>query len=127
MLPDILRISGIFSKRILTYLYCTKFNEIKLCHSDVQKHVSYTGLKNNVWYIMDYAWIRLEIHFQMDFIVCFFIILSFNALLDVHRVLKHYTVLRKINKLFFFLWGIIVEKYNLTELKSTYGFILSTS
>ena len=30
-------------KRILTYLYCTKYNEIKIYHLDVQKHVLYTG------------------------------------------------------------------------------------
>ena len=32
-------------KRILTYLYCTKCNEISICHSDFQKHVSYTRLR----------------------------------------------------------------------------------
>ena len=32
-----------FLKCILTYLYCTKCNEINICHLDVQKHVSYTG------------------------------------------------------------------------------------
>ena len=26
---------------LLTYLYCTKYNEISVCHSDIQKHVSY--------------------------------------------------------------------------------------
>ena len=32
---------GKFLKHIITYLCCTKYNEINLCHSDVQKHVSY--------------------------------------------------------------------------------------
>ena len=30
-----------FLKRILTYLDYTKCNEINICHSDMQKHVSY--------------------------------------------------------------------------------------
>ena len=30
-----------FLNRILIYLYCSKYNN--LCHSAVQKHVSYTG------------------------------------------------------------------------------------
>ena len=34
---------GKFLKRILTYLYCSKHNEIKICHSDVQKCVSFIG------------------------------------------------------------------------------------
>ena len=28
-------------KRILTYLYCAKYNEITACHSDKQKHAFY--------------------------------------------------------------------------------------
>ena len=28
-------------KRILTYLYYTEYNEIKVCHPDIQKHVLY--------------------------------------------------------------------------------------
>ena len=28
--------------KILTSLYCTKYNEIHVCHSDVQKYISYT-------------------------------------------------------------------------------------
>ena len=31
-----------FLKQILTYLYCTKYNEIDVWHLDVHKHVSYT-------------------------------------------------------------------------------------
>ena len=27
-------------KRILKYLYCTKYNENKMCHSGIQKHAS---------------------------------------------------------------------------------------
>ena len=34
-----------FSKRILMYIYRLKCNEINVCHSDVQEHVSY---KNGV-------------------------------------------------------------------------------
>ena len=30
-----------FFKRILGYLYCTKYNEINIGHSYIQKHVSY--------------------------------------------------------------------------------------
>ena len=30
-------------KRILTHLNCTKYNEINIRYSDVQKHVSHTG------------------------------------------------------------------------------------
>ena len=30
-------------KRILTYLYCTKYNEINAFHLVIQKYVSYTG------------------------------------------------------------------------------------
>ena len=32
---------GKFLKRMLTYLYCTKCNEIDMCHLDVKKPVSY--------------------------------------------------------------------------------------
>ena len=30
-----------FFEHILTYSYCTKYNEINICHSCDQKHVSY--------------------------------------------------------------------------------------
>ena len=30
-----------YLKRILTYLHSTKYNEINMCHSHIQKHVSY--------------------------------------------------------------------------------------
>ena len=30
-----------FLKRILIHSFCTKYNEIRLCHLDVQKHISY--------------------------------------------------------------------------------------
>ena len=33
---------GTFFKCILTYLYCPKYNEMNMRHSDAQKHVSYT-------------------------------------------------------------------------------------
>ena len=36
---------GKISNRILTYLHCAKFNEINLCHFDVQKHVSNKKLR----------------------------------------------------------------------------------
>ena len=32
---------GNFLKRILTHLYSTKYNEINICHIDVQNHTSY--------------------------------------------------------------------------------------
>ena len=32
-----------FFKAFLKCFHCTKYNEIKRCHSDVQKPVSYTG------------------------------------------------------------------------------------
>ena len=32
---------GKFLKLILTYLFCFKHNEINICHSDTQKHVSH--------------------------------------------------------------------------------------
>ena len=35
---------GKFLKRILTYFYCTKNNEIDICHWDIQNHVSYKKL-----------------------------------------------------------------------------------
>ena len=34
---------GIFSKCFSTYIYCTKYDEINISHSCVQKHVLYTG------------------------------------------------------------------------------------
>ena len=36
-------LQGKILKIILTYLYCSKYNDINICHSDVQKHVPYTG------------------------------------------------------------------------------------
>ena len=39
-------VRGRFLKLILTYLKWTKSNENKICYSDVQKHVSDTGLGN---------------------------------------------------------------------------------
>ena len=42
---DTLQPIGGFLKLILTYSYCTKHNEINICHSDIQNHVSY---KKNV-------------------------------------------------------------------------------
>ena len=30
-------------KRILTFLYCNKYNEVNIFHSDIQKRVSYNG------------------------------------------------------------------------------------
>ena len=38
---DTLQPMGGFLKRILTHLYCTKYDEIDICHSDVQKYISY--------------------------------------------------------------------------------------
>ena len=34
---------GKCSKRILTYLYCIKYNETNMRQSNVQKHAPYTG------------------------------------------------------------------------------------
>ena len=34
-------IGGKCLKRILKYLYFTKYNKINTCHSDIPKHVSY--------------------------------------------------------------------------------------
>ena len=41
--------------RILTCLHCTKYNEFNICHSDVQKYVSYTWSHKDSGYIMSYA------------------------------------------------------------------------
>ena len=41
-LSDTLRPMGEkYLKRIVKYLYCTKYNEINIGHSNIQKHVSY--------------------------------------------------------------------------------------
>ena len=46
MFSDTLRpMRGKILKRILTWLCCTKHNEINICHSDVHRHVSY---KNDI-------------------------------------------------------------------------------
>ena len=38
---DIFRpMEGEFLKRFLTYLCCTKYNELKQCHSNIQKSIS---------------------------------------------------------------------------------------
>ena len=37
-----------FLKRILTYLYCIKLNKINMCHTEAQKHVSYTGSRKRI-------------------------------------------------------------------------------
>ena len=43
---DTLRTMGEnYLQRILTYLFCTKCNELNMCHSNVQKHVSYKKKK----------------------------------------------------------------------------------
>ena len=34
---------GVIKKRILYYLYCTKYDEINISHSVVQKYATYTG------------------------------------------------------------------------------------
>ena len=44
-----------FLKRILTYFYFTKYNEISLRHSDVQKHVSYTGSRKRFLIYYNYG------------------------------------------------------------------------
>ena len=82
-----------FLKFIVTYLYCTKYNEIKyFIHLYrymfyIQDHSKY------FWYIMDYAWKQLDMYFKLCFMVCF-ILLNFNALYDVYTVLmQSYTVL----------------------------------
>ena len=44
---DILRsMEGKRLKRILMFLYCANYNEINICHSDIQKHGSFkNGIK----------------------------------------------------------------------------------
>ena len=37
------RLWGEFLKHILSNLYSTIYNEVNICHTDVQKHLSYTG------------------------------------------------------------------------------------
>ena len=60
------RFKSIFLKRILAYLYFTKYNEINIFHLDAQKHVSYTGYTKDLCEkIMGYALKRQEIHFQL--------------------------------------------------------------
>ena len=44
--PCIASYAGDLSKRILAYLYCTKCNEIKGYHLNVQKHTSYKNGTN---------------------------------------------------------------------------------
>ena len=39
---------GEFLNRILTYLYCTKYNEINTFHPDSQKHVSHAGFTQKI-------------------------------------------------------------------------------
>ena len=43
MLTQNLSNGGNFLKRILTYLYCIKYNEINMYHSDVQKNILCAG------------------------------------------------------------------------------------
>ena len=40
-ISDTLRLMEGYLKRILPCLHWNKYNEINLCHSDAQKHVSY--------------------------------------------------------------------------------------
>ena len=40
---DALGVEDEILKYILTYLYCTKYNEINIYHTDVKKNVSCTG------------------------------------------------------------------------------------
>ena len=37
-----------FLKHILTYLYCTKYNEIDVCHSDTQMYVPHKEDMNSI-------------------------------------------------------------------------------
>ena len=62
-------------KRTLTYLSCTKYNEINICHSDEQKHISYTESHK-----------RFLIHYDVCLVMAAIIsiILNFNALCDVY-------------------------------------------
>ena len=61
---DTLRRTGnFFLKRIL--IHCTKYNEINMRYSDVQKHFFYIQGHTKVFgYIMAYVWKRLEMYFQ---------------------------------------------------------------
>ena len=56
-------------KRILTYLYCTNYNEINKCHSYTQKHVSNTGSYKK---FLIYEGVCLELYFQLCFMVCIY-------------------------------------------------------
>ena len=41
---------GEFLKHILPYSYCTKNNEVPICHSGIKSHVSYIGdFCNIIW------------------------------------------------------------------------------
>ena len=52
-------------KRTVIFLNCTKHDEINIFHSDVQKHVSYTGSQNISDIIMSYASKRLNMYFKL--------------------------------------------------------------
>ena len=49
---------GNFLKCILTYLCCTKYNEIIMCHLDVQNHVSQgnTKISDIIWSVLGKGW-----------------------------------------------------------------------
>ena len=53
-----------YLKSILTNLYCTKYNEIDIRHSDVKKkHLSYTG-SHEKWTLLGKGW---KCNFQLRF------------------------------------------------------------
>ena len=52
-----------FLKRILTY--CTKYNEINICHSYIQKHVSYEKWLNNICILYIGSNKTLPIHYGL--------------------------------------------------------------
>ena len=59
---------------ILTYLYYTKHNEINIGHSDVKKHLLYSGSHGRfiVYHELYLVWKHLEMYFQLSFMVCFY-------------------------------------------------------
>ena len=73
-----------FLKCTLTYLCCSKYNEIVICHLNVQNHVS-----QGHTYISDILWAMLGkgrkyvFHYVSWFVS---IILNFNAFCDAYTV-----------------------------------------
>ena len=74
--------------------YCIKYNEIDMFHSDVQKHLSYTGSHKRflVWAMLENGWMCILNY--VSWLVS--VILHFNALCDEYTVQKQlYNVAQK--------------------------------